>query len=145
MKKIQLNLKKRDRDNLKHMSNTYEDTHMKESSKLKEDVNPDVFLMNLQVKNKDNEHLFNMDFSEFLPTVRKKEEPEVIEEKIKVEYKHEDYNNDSYDIDNNGRISLWDYENKVWNSDIVPNWVSSDYVRNFYTEGEARGIGQGES
>ena len=53
--------------------------------------------------------------------------------------------NFSYDIDNNGRISLWDYENKVWNSDIVPNWVSSDYVRNFYTEGEDRGIGQGES
>jgi hypothetical protein len=73
MKKIQLNLKKRDRDNLKSMSNTYEDTHMKESSKLEEDVNPDVFLMNLQVKNKDNAHLFNMDFSEFLPTVQKKE------------------------------------------------------------------------
>ena len=50
MKKIQLNIKKRDRDNLKYMSNTYEDTHMKETSKLDENINPDVFLMNLQVK-----------------------------------------------------------------------------------------------
>ena len=73
MKKIQLNLKKRDRDNLKHMSSTYEDTHMKETIKLENDVNPDVFLMNSQLKNKNNEHLFNMDFSEFLPTVRKKD------------------------------------------------------------------------
>mgnify|MGYP006451746339 CR=1 FL=1 len=72
MKKIQLNLKKKDRDNLKHMSNTYEDTHMKETSKLENDVNPDVFLMNMQLKNKDNAHLFDMDFSEFLPTVQKK-------------------------------------------------------------------------
>ena len=80
MKKIQLNLKKKDRDNLKHMSHTYEDTHMKESTKLEEDVNPDIFLMNLQLKNKDNEHLFNMDFSEFLPTVQKKTEIESIQE-----------------------------------------------------------------
>jgi hypothetical protein len=80
MKKIQLNLKNKDRHNLKKMSNTYEDTHMKETSKLEEDVNPDVFLMNLQLKNKDNEHLFNMDFSEFLPTVQKKEELESIQE-----------------------------------------------------------------
>jgi hypothetical protein len=80
MKKIQLNLKKKDRDNLKHMSHTYEDTHMKESSKLENDVNPDVFLMNMQLKNKDNAHLFNMDFSEFLPTVQKKPELESIHE-----------------------------------------------------------------
>ena len=80
MKKIQLNLKKRDRDNLKHISNTYEDTHMKETSKLENDVNPDVFLMNMQLKNEDNAHLFNMDFSEFLPTVQKKPELESIHE-----------------------------------------------------------------
>ena len=82
MKKIQLNLKKKDRASLKHMSNTYEDTHMKETSKLEmeNNVNPDVFLMNLQLKNKDNEHLFNMDFSEFLPTVQKKEEITSIQE-----------------------------------------------------------------
>jgi hypothetical protein len=82
MKKIQLNLKKKDRATLKHMSNTYEDTHMKESSKLEmeNNVNPDVFLMNLQLKNKNNEHLFNMDFSEFLPTVQKKEEITSIQE-----------------------------------------------------------------
>lgn len=50
--------------------------------------------------------------------------------------------NNNDDSAYNRSISLWDYENKVWKSDIVPNWVSSDYVRNFYTEGEDRSIGR---
>ena len=119
MKKIQLNLKKRDRDSLKHMSNTYEDTHMKESSKLKEDVNPDVFLMNLQLKNKDNEHLFNMDFSEFLPTVRKKEIPEIIEEK-EPSYLMKDINLNELD-DNNESFSFLDNLDKIDKVAIIKN------------------------
>jgi hypothetical protein len=108
-KVIQLDVKKKHINSLKSASNTLE-VKIDEATKVRMDkeakrkefenkiqenrINPDVFLMNAEVKNDENAHLFDMDFSEFL--LPRKKNPELDKKRQDIDRRlqqnKEDYN-----------------------------------------------------